>query len=433
VIGRIDIFGETGPVEPVACPFEESRHTRRAERRRGALLGGLLLLGRGLATLLGVVGYVVAALVDGLLVGFVGFVGLLVRLLVGLVVAHGALRGEVLLGSGGVIPYVGASRAAGDVAHSAADLHGVGRHDGACGAVGEVGERHHRLLVAVSALERERAQVDPCASAHLLVDLELLGAARIVYRIAGVGRGVGQCLVADVDGIFAVLGYVGIPCGHRRSASLLGRRLAVGAVLERILRVAEVGEVVDESLEFACGPFVDAVELLIERLREDLALVVGVVVDNHLVAVGVAFAWQHHVCAGVLEHRHDIGEHVRHREDILDGLEQHGALPLPRAVVVIAAMRMPEGYDVVVHALRGLDRRVDLGDEIGVVAILLWELVDLMDVICQRLVADVEVDAVVADGVGHRLAHHRGERVDQRARDRHVGEVLVEAHVGRAA
>ena len=52
------------------------------------------------------------------------------------------------------------------------------------------------------------AEVDPCPSAHGLVDPETGGSTLVVYGVEGVVRAVGECLVGDVNGIAAAFRYL---------------------------------------------------------------------------------------------------------------------------------------------------------------------------------------------------------------------------------
>ena len=76
--------------------------------------------------------------------------------------------------------------------------------------VAAVGESDHAVVV-LALVEGEGAEVYPCASAHLLVDFELCDAPFVVDGVCSVGHGVGERLVADVDGISAFFGDVGYP------------------------------------------------------------------------------------------------------------------------------------------------------------------------------------------------------------------------------
>ena len=244
-----------------------------------------------------------------------------------------------------------------------------------------------------------------------------------------VGRGVRQALVAHIYGVFALLGDVGVPCGDRRSAVLAdGRGLPVGAVFERIFRVAEVAQVIDETFPLAGCPFLLAVVLAVGGLRIDLAAGIDIVVHDHLMGVGVALARQEHVGSGVLEHRHHVGQDVAHGIGVLDGLEQQRTLPLPCTVLEVTAMAVPHGHDIVVHALGDLRHRIHLLDERRIAAVLLRKLVDPGDIVGQRFAVYTQTHFVVRQGVGQGLAHVALQGVDQPAGHRQIGEVLVERH-----
>ncbi len=149
VIRRIDIFGETGPVEPVPGAFEKTGIAGGAEHRRrspflsrigrGGLLFGSVFFGVGIVELVFIFRH-----------GFVGrfcVIFLALSVLFFRVLAFVTVR---LDRGGGVVIDVGAACGAGDVPHSAADFHCVSGDNGSGCAIGLVGERHDRLCVAVS-------------------------------------------------------------------------------------------------------------------------------------------------------------------------------------------------------------------------------------------------------------------------------------------
>ncbi len=221
-------------------------------------------------------------------------------------------------------------------------------------------------------------------------------------RVCG---GVGECLVADIYSIFSILGNVGIPRSYGWCSSFLGSGLPVCAVFKRVLGVAEIRQVVDESFEFAGAPVCCSGLLSVVGLRIYTSFVVGIVVDYYLVAVCIAFARQHHVGAGILHHRCDERKYVTHGIGVFDGLEQERTLPHPgsAARLVISAVRVPQGHDVVVHSLCGADHRVAFRDKSRIGAVLLRELVDFGDVICKRFVAHVQSYPESCEGVGERF------------------------------
>ena len=120
----------------------------------------------------------------------------------------------------------------------------------------------------------------------------------------GVFRRVGEGFVAHVDCIFAIFRYVCIPGGNRLFASGHSGGLTVCPVFERILGVTEIGQVIYESVKVASHPRLRAGHLFIIWLGEYLPFIVGVIVNNHLVSVYIAFTGKHDVCSGVFKHRH---------------------------------------------------------------------------------------------------------------------------------
>ena len=52
-------------------------------------------------------------------------------------------------------------------------------------------------------------------------------------------------------------------------------------------------------------------------LRVGCVVYALVVIDDNLLKLGVALAWQQHICARILQHRHKIWQHEALREEIL--------------------------------------------------------------------------------------------------------------------
>ena len=81
----------------------------------------------------------------------------------------------------------------------------------------------------------------------------------------------------------------------------------------------------------------------------------GVVVHNHRFGLQAALARHQHAGAGVLEHRHQIWQHYRRAQQVLDRAEEARPLPLPavEAALVVVAVAVPEGYAASAQAARG--------------------------------------------------------------------------------
>ncbi len=227
---------------------------------------------------------------------------------------------------------------AGHVAHAAADLHGVGRHDAPC-MRRKVREHHPRGMAPRG--ERERPQVDPRASAHRLIDREAALAAQVAHRVARILRTLRQAPVADIDSVFARLGNVGRPLGRAALRSLgHARRAAHRTLAEGVLaRAVEAPQVREPGASVA--PREAARRLGIAHGPADT----GVVVGHQLGAPHVALARQQHVRPRIFEHRHQERQHVPLRVEVLAGLPQTRTLPAPAvpALIEIASVALPQG------------------------------------------------------------------------------------------
>ena len=125
-----------------------------------------------------------------------------------------------------------------------------------------------------------------------------------------------------------------------------------------MLAVYQGGAVPSESGAGSGGPVVGSVLLEIAGRGH----VVGV--DDYLGEVGVALAGAHHIGAGVLEHRHQEGHNVALGVEVLDGLENAGALPFPAVEfrLEIPAVALPESDVGTVETL-GRRLRLKVDDE----------------------------------------------------------------------
>lgn len=111
-----------------------------------------------------------------------------------------------------------------DIAHAASEADGVGGHHALAATV--VGEDDAVVGIA-AAVEVERAEIDPGAAAHLLVDMEGRGLAFVIDGVFGVIDALGQGLIAHIDGVAAWLGKIGLIGGFGEAlAALAGLHLA---------------------------------------------------------------------------------------------------------------------------------------------------------------------------------------------------------------
>ena len=242
-------------------------------------------------------------------------------------------------------------RAAGDVAHAAAEFHGIGRHHGA--AVAQVGEEN-ALVLEFSLDEAEATQVDPGTAAHLLVDAEAGRAARVAHFIDRGGRTAGNGMIGDVDGIFARLRNPRNP-GGCRAAFGIGVGHPGGTHPERVLLIKVGGFRIGEA----------RVGGILPDAGFEVAGARFVVVHDHFVYVPVAFPGQQHIGAGVLEHRHEERDDVALGVEVFHRLEDAGALPFPtrERLLIIPAMALPHRDVPVLQAFRGLVGRGEPADQ----------------------------------------------------------------------
>ena len=120
--------------------------------------------------------------------------------------------------------------AAGDVPHTAANLHGVGGDDSSYFG-GKVAQNDFAFIVPTG-IEAEGAEVNPGAASHLLVYLELRGAAFVIDGVKGIVRAVWQGLVRDVYGVLSGRRDFGNPFGGACVSFLDGFYSAVSASLK---------------------------------------------------------------------------------------------------------------------------------------------------------------------------------------------------------
>ena len=169
-----------------------------------------------------------------------------------------------------------------DVAHAAAESHGIGGHH----AMGLAVVAHYHHVVAAAALvELEGAEIHPGAAAHALVDLEHGLAALVPHRVLGIVNRLGKGLVTHVHGVAARLGDVGL---IDYLAQALARRAlchAGSAGAEGVLAIVVVAAVPGKAARGTVAPGVLAVAFGVAQ-----AAVGVVVIHNHLVALPVALA-----------------------------------------------------------------------------------------------------------------------------------------------
>ena len=168
------------------------------------------------------------------------------------------------------------------------------------------------------------SEINPCSSAHLLVNGELGACSSVIYGIACVRRAVCESPVRDVNGIPALFGDVGNPFGAAFSSFPDTFRHSAGPFLKRIFKIDIVRAQVSESGTFSRAPAV--------RCRVfDVVRVVpaSVVIDDNFCCLYVTLARDQHIRTGIFEHRNQIRQHKTLRIQIFYGLEGPCTLPFP--------------------------------------------------------------------------------------------------------
>ena len=290
-------------MEPIARALHPSRHAGGGESRRSPFLGSrssavVLLSFRSRLPIILIVN----------IAGFVIIGAFIISIRIFLILIE---RCKIVFRSGGVVIYIRSVIATCNIAHSSADLDSICGYDRSLRG-GDISQSHDRFGVAISLFERKGAEIDPCAAPHCLVDDKFLGSSGIIHCVASILSGIRESLIAYIHGILSIFRNISIPSRHGRFAPHGGIHLAISSILKRILSVAEIGEVVDEALKFACGPLLRAVLLLIIRLRENLSPLVGVIIHDHLMHISITLAGKENVGPGILNHRHNKWIDISH-------------------------------------------------------------------------------------------------------------------------
>ena len=314
------------------------------------------------------------------------------------------------------------SRRAGDVAHAAADLHGVGRHDAVLFRRA-VAQRDQRRIL--SRREAECPQIDPCAAAHGLIDRETALATQMAHRVEGILRTAFDRLVGDVDCVFAARGQVGAPFGTALAAVGYGLHAACRPLRKGVLALDVDLAPVCESRS-RVEPAAVAGEFDVGRSFVHARIVVG----DRLLGLHVAFARQQHVGTRPFEHRHQVRQHVTLRVEVFTGLPQPRTLPAPAVLLLIeiAAVALPHRYVAPRESVRRFHGRRQAGHQrtvrtVGEGLAPATAAVDLRNQLLDRVL------------VRHERQAPTGERGGQQAADRVVDRrhaPLAEGIVGHA-
>ena len=145
----------------------------------------------------------------------------------------------------------------------------------------------HAVKLAAAFVKVERTQIDPGAAAHLLVDAELRGFAFVPDNVMGIVNTLRQRLIADIHGIAPGCRQGGL-VGDETVLFLLlgGLHLSGTSCCKGILAVMVIAAVLCKTVLTRAMPPAVIVHLNIGNAR-----VIHVVIDNHLIALPVAFAW----------------------------------------------------------------------------------------------------------------------------------------------
>ena len=222
-----------------------------------------------------------------------------------------------------------------DVAHAATKTYGITGHHSSFGSL--IGYNH--TVECIAALVKvECAQVDPCSSAHALVDGKLGCFSLVVDDVFRIGHTLGQTLVAYVDSILACFGQVGLIAYLAMVFLLGGFCLPYSSVGKGILIVFIKSSSGCETYGITVFPFFTIDGLNIIRAFEGI-----IVVDDHFMLLPVTLTWSEDNGSGILQHGYEVGHHDGLREEVLGSAEEVGALPFPSSLVsvIISSVRRP--------------------------------------------------------------------------------------------
>ena len=99
-----------------------------------------------------------------------------------------------------------------------------------------IGENHH-LVVALTLLKLEGAEVYPRATTHLLIHPEACGATSMYHKVFGIGHARRMSLIGDIHSILSALRNSGNPQCSPFGATLApcGAKCATSTLTERII------------------------------------------------------------------------------------------------------------------------------------------------------------------------------------------------------
>ena len=210
------------------------------------------------------------------------------------------------------------------LAHSAAETDGIGRDHPV--VIASVAQRN---IAFGSFVEVETAQIDPGAAAHLLVHVPKGFSAHVMDGVAGIDRAARQ---PDGLAVFSVVAAAGgAHTGRSHPERIVGAAvsfLGVGKTFAGVFPRA-----------FFFVPALQA-DPVFAGSREG-----GIVVADHLPALGVPFPGRQDHGPGVLQHGHQEWNHVTLGIKVFHRAVGGAALPFPAAggLFPVASVALPEG------------------------------------------------------------------------------------------
>ena len=153
----------------------------------------------------------------------------------------------------------------------------------------------------------------------------MIGIACAIHCVFHCFGAIGQCRIRNIHGIITIFWYFGIPRCHRGFSGFFYRfHNSIASFGERIFIDSILGSVIGKSYPISISPLVFSV-----FLRIPFHCIFSFRVDDDFHRFGVALAWTHHVCAGILQHRHEERHYITLCVQVFYGLEDARTLPLP--------------------------------------------------------------------------------------------------------
>ena len=227
---------------------------------------------------------------------------------------------------------------AADESAAATKADGVGRNDAAIVAL--VGQ-DDAVFARTACIKLESAEINPRASAHLLVDVEQRTPAFVVNNIMGIAHTVGAAYVRHVNGITTGMGEVGLPRSRGKTrAPRCDGNFARCAETEGVFAVDQWRGGACEGRICRRCPGVFG----IDRLNIPASTFGPVVVHYRLAVLNVALAGSIYDGAGLFEHRQEIGHDDGLGKQVFRRTIKIGTLPDPLLlfVFIVSAVTGPD-------------------------------------------------------------------------------------------